>query len=473
MVRSLCRSNEWLCIDEEKQYLDIGEECTVLMCWALGCQYPLPPRGRAYTARELEWLSKKGQTFYQVALLAINDTHTGLDTLSMLHVKLLMCLYLLTMARLKAAWDLFAAVKHMANSLDLSRPAITINGKDKTLQATLRSRVFWAVYTLDTYLCTMLGKMLTFGERDIKVKHTTTDDLEIEPAIELNQVWNGNRPELSLMLGPAIHAKLARIVRQALRDLYLDYNGQYNAKSVRSLATEIKQWEEELPEIFRLSSVGGLEQIVARQAAVIRLALQHALILIYRPSLPLSSLAHHYTIENDHTLQLQEIREHQDLCLQAATVASNTVANLVKKGSLSGTYWFSAYINFCAGTVMLVYLGHNIHRLEPHRRRELWQAAQDCCETERQLATTNRLARRYVAALEASNLDCAKDLTLTIPQALSEQLNKRLIAAEQWQDQVMPVDIMTSPANISFSNVGDNHHHYSAQSVSCCDASYP
>ena len=401
MVRHLCRTNEWLRTDQDYNALDVGSECTVLMCWALGCQYPVPPRGRTFTAKEVQWITKKGQTYYQAAALLINETKTGIDTLSILHVKLRMCLYLLTTARLKAAWDLFAGVKHITNSLDLTRPPMLTDSRGNTpLQATLRARVFWAVYTLDTYLCAMLGKMLTFGERDIKIKHTVLDDAEIMAGQKHNFEHSDSSPELSLMVGPAVHAKLARIVRQTLRDLYLDYNGQYNPSAVSSLAAEVRQWESELPEIFKLSTLGGLQPIFARQAAVIRLAMQHALILIYRPSLPLSSLTYEW---NDP----REVHEHQDACLQAAMVASEIVSGLTRKGNLSGAFWFSAYIAFCSGTVMLVYLGQNMKSLPRDRRREIWKAAQNCCETEKLLSPANRLARRYVTALEVSGFSLA------------------------------------------------------------------
>ena len=76
------------------------------------------------------------------------------------------------------------------------------------------------------------------------------------------------------------------------------------------------------------------------------------------------------------------------------------MANLLKRDTLTGAFWFSAYIAFCAGTVILVFLGHNMHSLTSQRRQDIWKAAQNCCSIEKKLAPTNRLARRYAAALE-------------------------------------------------------------------------
>jgi hypothetical protein len=94
----------------------------------------------------------------------------------------------------------------------------------------------------------------------------------------------------------------------------------------------------------------------------------------------------------------------QEKCLDAALTASVIVTILARKKHLTRTYWFAAYITFCAATVMLVFVAQNE---SDDRRGMILAAAERCLEIEKLLAGEgqNKMARRYATALEVRSLN--------------------------------------------------------------------
>ena len=428
LVRKCCRVGEWLggvaSPDNDSTELTRIEECTVLMVWAMGCQYPMSRPGKVYDRRERDWLHQKGMEYFQVASMLLEKEKSLVDRLSVLQVRLLMCFYFLTTSRLKAAWDLFAIVKNMANNLDLNRTTHLNAGsvgqrQHAPLFAELRKRAFWAIYILDTYLSAMLGKSLTFDEKDIKIDHATLDDDQMvghsPTSLPRPSITDGH---ISMMWAPSTHARLARIVRTTLRTLYVDPPSDFNTSTMDELARQIETWESSLPEFLRMRNSGGLLPVYARQSSVIRLAQQHALIMVYRPSLPLSGLSNEWRPRQQQAFEVgnQEsrpplgsrdvMRPYQDRCLDAAFVVCEIMTALLRKsdisGQLTGQYWLFPYMDFCAATVMLVYILHN-PRLPRERESQIWDGVWRCCEVLKALVAENRLARRYLVALEVSS----------------------------------------------------------------------
>jgi Fungal specific transcription factor domain len=117
---------------------------------------------------------------------------------------------------MKTAWDLFAIVKNMANNLDLSKPLSSYDVRGRRMTngsqlfiTELRKRAFWAIYTLDSYLATMLCKALTFEEQDIRIGHVapTDDDRLVEDGVVLDSTDYFADDKPSLMYAPIVHAK--------------------------------------------------------------------------------------------------------------------------------------------------------------------------------------------------------------------------------------------------------------------------
>ncbi|KAF2221889.1 fungal-specific transcription factor domain-containing protein [Elsinoe ampelina] len=416
LITTMCRSNDWLGggtageAIEDGEPLDSTDECLVLMVWALSCQYAVFPQGRKIPSTAREWLHRKGMEYYQVAELTLEKNNTTLDKMSALQVRFLMTHYLLTTSRLKAAWDLFAIVKNMANNLDLGRLHSTTSSFKSDLSPLnleLRKRAFWSIYTLDTYLCVMLGKSLMFDEVGIYTAHPTADDELIDAHTTYQEYSTGlaQTAGMSLMLCPMAHAHLARIVRKSLKSLYLGPRNDTDQLIIESLGSEMRDWEATLPDFLSMKSTIGLRDVYARQNTVMRLATQHALIMIYRPSLPLSGLAARTSsassAELHGFLDATSLRICQDRCLQAALEVHSICTSLFKKGDVNDHYWYTLYILFCAATVMLVHIAHHPGGVQA---QSAWTAAQECCQMERRVSQSNRLARRYVAALEVGEL---------------------------------------------------------------------
>ncbi|KAH0602729.1 uncharacterized protein H6S33_008379 [Morchella sextelata] len=234
----------------------------VFMVWALGCQYPLVEK-----EEDKEKYGRMSIQFYQCAQLQLEKEKSQIDRLAALQAKLLMCLYLLTKSRLKASWDLFASVKNMANSLDLNR-RVRLRSNLDTVHLESRRRALWAVYTLDSYLCTMLGKTLTWDDNDVTEQYpkliddsrSASTDVDINPDVDEVEFDEGDCAP-SLMHAPIAHAKLARIVRLTLRTLYNDRQKSEEDDLEEmavfdGLAAKIADWENSLPGFLKVKAPG-------------------------------------------------------------------------------------------------------------------------------------------------------------------------------------------------------------------------
>jgi hypothetical protein len=71
---------------------------------------------------------------------------------------------------------------------------------------------------------------------------------------------------------------------------------------------------------------------------------------------------------------------------------------LQTRSIISNDDQFSAYVTFCAATVMLVYAAQNP---DSSKSRTALKAAEKCCSIEKMLAgENNKMAQRYASALE-------------------------------------------------------------------------
>ncbi|KAK9321783.1 hypothetical protein V1517DRAFT_261625 [Lipomyces orientalis] len=381
----------------------------IFSVWAMGCQFPvgsLPANAENWKA-----LRYRSQQYLLIAQNELKNEQSSPDMLIKLQAQFVMCQYLLATSRVKEAWDLLVTVKNMANNLNLNRRVRTYNGTRRPSRdrvgLELRKRAFWAIYTLESYMCTMLGRTLTWAEEDITtdwpaiarfslLQHVSDTDGEAAADAIAAMDIGDSRSQPSLMYSPIAHAKISRIVRLALRKLYRDMPSDNQEDVIDDLARQVGEWEKSLPTFLRLNSqTDGLRLPYSRQADVIHLAHAHALILIYRPSLNLMDGSLRQT---DVTTTLADVsarkRAQQSKCLEAAM----GVAEMDGFANISGSNWFIAYVAFCAVTVMFVYLTH--HPLSPSRHLIL-QRARKLCDLEITLSGQSNMAKRYVSALKA------------------------------------------------------------------------
>ncbi|KAK9365565.1 fungal-specific transcription factor domain-containing protein [Lipomyces kononenkoae] len=400
----------------------------IFSVWALGCQYPV---GVLPYSKQKRMLQRKAEQFYLIAQNELKMMQSLVDRLTTLQAQFIMCQYLLTTSRVKSSWDLLASVKTMAYNLDLNRrnfghwaAASSTKYNDK-LYVELRKRAFWAIYTLDSYMCTMLGKTLMFAEEDITVGFP-------EPYADGGEVVDVTAKP-SLVCTPIAHAKLSKVVRLALRRLYSDVHPNNQEDIIDELGKMVRDWVEELPSFLRVGSAQELTLPYSRQLDVVRLAHAHVLILIYRPSLNITQGARMEestqfcaNVTSDRRQQKQ-----QEICLEAAL----SVARIRWLKGVSGSYWFIAYICFCAVTVMFVFVAQHPNS---SRRSEILQCAKKLCSTERRLATQSEMAKRYVLALRVSVIVLCLYIVLNHiddKQELWRQVRKPLVKLESAEQQ--------------------------------------
>lgn len=403
----------------------------IFSMFAMGCLFPV---GRHLNSPDqLALLRYHSEQYISIAQKELELDKGPEDMLIKLQALFLMCLYMLTTSRVKAAWDLLVKVKNIAVILNLNRqdPAF---GTDRPkswdrLGNELRKRCFWAAYTLETYMCTMLGKTMTWNEEDITVdlpalarysvikRVSETDGDAVADALSTID-YGGVSIGPSLMHTLIAHAKISRIIRAGWRKLYhhlsqnLTEGEQENI--IDELAADVARWEEDLPSFLRLNSLSssdGVKLPYARQIDVIHLAHAHALILIYRPSLNMFAssatvMSKRFPRSNDSAISPRR-RSQQEKCLQAAL----SVADMGDFSILSGSNWYISYIVFCSITVMFVYL---LHHPNIESRALILDRARKLCEVEMRFsAYSNNMAKRYVSAL--------KELWRQVSDRLNEQ----------------------------------------------------
>ncbi|KAK9476123.1 fungal-specific transcription factor domain-containing protein [Lipomyces japonicus] len=368
--------------------------------WAMGCQFPIDvPKSDIEKRNRLKYQSEQ---YFLIAQNEFRLRNPATEDLLALQALFLMCLFMMTTSRVKPSWDLLGRIKMVAVNLDLNRKDGGINAlgppKDR-LQEEMRRRIFWAIYALETNICTMLGKTLTWSDEDISIDYpaiarfkflqvvSETNGDEVADALQ-GFDYGSNEP--SVMYSPVAHAKLSRILRRALRLLYNGIPRLDQEDIIDQLAAQVSQWSEELPPFLKLKATAeGLRLPYSKQADTLHIGHAHALIVIHRPSL---NLASNFNDTKRPSMTLRR-RAHQDSCLAAAI----SVAEMGDFANLSAANWLIAYVVFCAVTIMFIYLAHNPWTSD---RPIILQSARKLCDIEMRISSESDMAKRYVSALK-------------------------------------------------------------------------
>ncbi|KAF2092556.1 hypothetical protein NA57DRAFT_82269 [Rhizodiscina lignyota] len=420
MVYTLCSGGEWLGSGSTRTpELSKIDECIVLMVWAMGCQYPELSSGKPLTPSERAWIQQKGTEYYQVTEFILEKENHSVDRLATLQVRFMMSLFLVRAYRVKAGWDALAVVKNMANNLDMSRwenpyrfgsdkdvPLGTYPNSQLHLHIEQRKRTFWAIYSIDSIVASMVGKSPAFEETGVKIRHP---NVEYDEAFEASIIPTEKSPQSGqdsallaeqppLILAAIAQAKVAWVLRRALKFIYLDLDAEFDCDVADRLGDMVDRWRTELPEHLRKDAPDGLDAMRKRQWVVIKCSEQQVTMMIYRQSLPLSGLVAKRNTEGESVPGPKPwLQKYQDRCLDAANKVCEMTSKLVETKDIAGNFWFTTYINAMAATVMLVYITY--HPSSP-RVRTIWESAQKCYEVQRRLMHDSPLARRSVAALE-------------------------------------------------------------------------
>ncbi|GAB7348310.1 hypothetical protein MBLNU459_g6289t1 [Dothideomycetes sp. NU459] len=91
---------------------------------------------------------------------------TGNIRLASVQARLAQCFYLLSQSRINQCWSLFGTTARLALAIGLHRKRRRLPSSD-IIDTECRKRVFWAAYTLDSYLGAALGRPRAFNDEDI------------------------------------------------------------------------------------------------------------------------------------------------------------------------------------------------------------------------------------------------------------------------------------------------------------------
>lgn len=271
-----------------------------------------------------EGLRLTGERYFQAAQRLIAK-ETGPVQLESVQARLASTLYLLNTSRLNQAWYLFGTTSQLIIALGLHRKTAHIQ-KDYIISE-CRKRSFWAAYTLDGYLSVMLGRPPFLNDDFVDQNYPQALN---DHDIAKDTVSKQSKGIDCLITASILHARLARIVRQASKDQYLLHHlsEEKQISTAAHLNDEIAKWQDELP-IFLSGAINpaSLIPVFRRQVTVLRMGCAHAVMLINRPLMLSRSSSP------------TDIQPHIDECLSAAKQMLELVLDFVADNHMFQGFW--------------------------------------------------------------------------------------------------------------------------------------
>ncbi|KAL2834738.1 fungal-specific transcription factor domain-containing protein, partial [Aspergillus pseudoustus] len=264
----------------------------------------------------------------------------GSIRLTSVQARLTQCYYLLTQSRINHCWSLFGTVSHLALAIGLNRnrrpdPAAGISH----IEAECRRRTFWCAYTLDAYLSAALGRPRSFHDDDIDTElPACVEDHELMAAQINMPMTPASTRNLTTMLAPLAHMKIARIISRILRDLYSikPVSESRRASAVKTISKELNDWRSELAWFLDADvlSAALIMPIFQRQRNVLNLTFWHSIILTHRPFV-LSNFAR-LSQQGSHRAQTEESVKQ---CLNAAMKTVRIIDEITQNRQLFRALW--------------------------------------------------------------------------------------------------------------------------------------
>ncbi|KAF2144797.1 uncharacterized protein K452DRAFT_245934 [Aplosporella prunicola CBS 121167] len=313
---------------------------------------------------------------YQRAAREHLSREAGAPTLESAQARFALCHFLLSTSRPNEAWFTFGTTAQLALALGLHRRqrerAAPSNGArsaetgDVLVARECRRRLFWSMYTLDTYLSVMFGRPRLLRDEDItQPLPQALNDEDIAP--EAGSAAAAPRPaspasDADCVMHAAIfHARLARILSRAIalqqrQRRHRRRSGKQRALSAAAgLHAELDAWKARLPP-FLSGAIrpSSLIPVFRRQATVLQIAYAHAVMFVGRG----------FLVGGDHLASAT---------LKAASSALNLVRTFVAEKQPFPAFWFSQHIAFNALAVLWVWVLERRERSELRHRGELSQ----------------------------------------------------------------------------------------------------
>ena len=303
--------------------------------------------------------SSSGDRYFRIAQ-NIMERETGRAGLESVQARLLAMLYLLQTQRTNQAWYLFGTTAQMISALGLHRGSSKrrpLHGEPAQINhidRECRKRTFWAAYTIDTYLCVVLGRPKHYHDDDIDQPFPESVVDEDVTASSISRQSEEDSP----MDGLICHAKLAQLISATSREVYTvqRISSQKRLTAIQRLGGELQQWKASLPHHLGTIRPSSLVPTLRRQSIALKLAYSHAVMHLHRAIIIDALSTHHSSPQFAHS-----VRE----CLSGARLALETVTAMSKDGSLFYSLWWTQYVLFCALSVVAVFQtyskrGHSI-----------------------------------------------------------------------------------------------------------------
>ncbi|KAH0844959.1 C6 transcription factor [Fonsecaea pedrosoi] len=292
----------------------------------------------------------RSQFYFEKAKSLLNQ-EPGPASVASVQARLAMCLYLLSTFRINECRFCFSLACTILTSIGLHRK---ISSSQKLDLVTLesRKRTFWCAYVLDEYISVMLGRPRMLRDEDIDQPYPRNiDDQDL-----LSTESPEDLPLHGNLEAFIAHADLAKLMGRNSDLLYpihpLSEDQLFDRTNWMLEAT--LEWKDTLPDFLkpRTRTLAG-QRTFERQNTVLKLAHAHLRILATRRCLlaDFSRLGHRALSVLDERA-LNPIRE----CASAISTILNTTCDLIQRGALYQSFWFTQYIALVAVSTLYVFV---------------------------------------------------------------------------------------------------------------------
>ncbi|KAI5241322.1 hypothetical protein E4T43_05604 [Aureobasidium subglaciale] len=333
-----------------------------------------------------------GEALYEAAQQRIGG-ETGRPRLESVQARLATSLYQLNTSRLNQAWHTLGSTYQLALSIGIHRAKAPSAAELTRILRECQRRCFWAVHMLDTYLSVMLGRPPYINDAYVDQRLPEIVD---DNDLLLTEVAVRSIPKDCIQAAPVMHAKLTRIVKEALKEQALLHpaRDQHMIATAQRLAVELEQWRSQLP-LFLSGGIhpSSLIPIFRRQLTVLQIGCAHAVMIITRPLL---------------SGQLTEpgiMQPHIEKCLSAAKFVLDLVLDLAVDNNLIPAFWNTQYVTFNALTIVYVWImqrkqGRLSVIATQHDEMQLFELAKSVQAHLARATNTNAPSLRYSIILE-------------------------------------------------------------------------
>ena len=279
---------------------------------------------------------------YNAAVSAMSS-ETGRPRLESVQARFAASLYLLHSGRPNEAWYNLGTTVQLALALGLHRARSGLPSHGLVMQE-CRKRTFWAVATLDAYMSVMLGRPALINDGDVNQSFPRSlDDHELCASSSSKELAGDKVIEAFIL-----HAKLARIAKRAAQKQASTQpqSDEQRLDNVSNVLRQLADWKNSLPVLLSGAvHPSSLIPLFRRQTMVLRLAHEHATMLVTRPLLL-----------SEKTGISTPLLHCITACMAAADRTLEMLVEPTSESTAFAAFWFTQYVSFNAVSIAYVWL---------------------------------------------------------------------------------------------------------------------